>query len=375
MSAVEDAQTALHLLGALLFAFLFTRAVRSGVVDSGTLSARRMLVALACLAVLFVAMVGTLNYLVNPFGIYPTRLFDPIVLNSRTEKMKRYRRVEPPPEIVVLGGSSSFAMPPAYITALTGRPAFNASLHGGVPADYLAFLRYMVSIGKVPKLLLVPMSVHLVRPNLPTGFEPHNPLEPFIRGQVGDRLEWARWLVTPEQTRASLHLLAVEAKGRPTAHYRFDPDGRARFRESSASLDQIVDSYLATKEWGPDLFRFAALDDAQLSQFRSFLALAHSLGVKVIVYLPPLYPRAEAFYERETNLLALRADLLDRLRAWQTEGLIVAVHDFSHVDSFGGSATEFHDLAHPTFEACRRMLDVMLGPRSRSLTGSPRPSS
>ena len=76
-------------------------------------------------------------------------------------------------------------------------------------------------------------------------------------------------------------------------------------RESGAPLDRIVDSYLATKEWGPALFGFRDLDETQISYFRQFLTLARRLGVKVIVYVPPLYPRAVAFYERETNLPAL----------------------------------------------------------------------
>jgi hypothetical protein len=59
---------------------------------------------------------------------------------------------------------------------------------------------------------------------------------------------------------------------------------------------------MATKEWGPDLFAFRDLDDTQLSYFRQFLAVARRMDIKVIVYVPPLYPRAVAFYERETNL-------------------------------------------------------------------------
>jgi len=334
-----------------------------------------MVASVAGMAGLLVGVIAGLNYLVNPFGIYSTHLFEPIVLHSRTEKMKLYRFAEPPPEVLVLGGSSSFSMPPAYITELTGRPAFNASLHGGVPEDYLAFLRYIISLRKVPKLLIVPLSVEMVRPNLPKGFEPHNPLEPYLQEKAGNPLEAVRWLLTLQQTVASLHLLTMEMGTRPSAHYRFDPDGRAHFRVSPASLDQIVDAYMATKEWGPDLFRFRALDPAQLSHFRDFLALAHRLDIKVIVYVPPLYPRAVAFYEKEANLLSLRADLLERLRAWQAEGLIAAVHDFTRLDSFGGNATEFHDLAHPTVEASRRMLDLMLGSRNGMRTGSPRPAS
>ena len=351
----------MRLMGLALFAFLFVRALRT--VESPPVRSGRWLLARVGLAAAFLLfLVATLNYLVNPFGIYSTRLVEPLVLHSRTEKMRLYRVAQPPPEIVVLGSSSSFTMSPVYIRERTGRPAFNASLHGGVPEDYLAFLRYMASLDKLPKLLIVPMSVELVRPNLATGFEPHNPLKPYLERGTRDVLEGAHWLLTLEQTRASLRLLAADRKGRPPSHYRFDADGWGHFADSSTPLEKIVDAYMATKEWGPGLFAFRDLDPAQISYFRQFLALARHLDVKVIVYVPPLYPRAVAFYERETNLPALRAQLIEHLRAWQAGGLIAAVHDFTRVESFGGAAAEFHDLAHPTAAASRRMLDLMLLP-------------
>jgi len=357
---LDDIETPSRLIGAAVFAFVFVRAlaVESRYPPS---AAGWMITRVGLMAALMLSLVAGLNYLVNPFGIYPSRLFEPIVLHSRMEKMHLYRTAQPPPEIVVLGSSSSFTMSPAYIRQRTGRPAFNASMHGGVPEDYLAFLRYMASIDKVPKVLIVPLSVELVRPNLPTGFEPHNPLKPYLDRTSSRPLEELRWLFTLEQTRASFRLLASEQRGRPPSHYRFDADGWAHFVESGATLDQIVDSYLTTKEWGRGLFAFERLDETQMSYFRQFLELARRLGAEVIVYVPPLYPRAVALYDRETNLPSLRAKLIEHLHAWHGEGLVAAVHDFTRVESFGGRSAEFHDLAHPTADASRRMLDLLLG--------------
>ena len=360
LRVLEGVEEPLRLLGAVLFAILFVRASREAE-RSPVRSARWLLARIALAGALLLSVVAGLNYLVNPFGIYSPHLFEPLLLHSRAEKMRLYRIAQPPPEIVVLGSSSSFSMPPAYIRERSGRPAFNASLHGGVPGDYLAFLRYMASLDKVPKLLIVPLSVELLRPNLSASFEPHNPLERYREGEPRDLLEGPRWLLTLEQTRASLRVLAAEQKGRPPSQYRFDADGGGRFTTSSVRLEQVVDAYLAA-EWGPDLFRFPALDEAQIFHFRQFLELARRLTVKVIVYIPPLHPRAVALYERETNLPALRTELLEHLRIWQAEGLVANVHDFTRLASFGGEASEFHDLAHPTAEASRRMLDIILRP-------------
>jgi hypothetical protein len=355
-NALQDVETPLRLAGFALFALLFARGLTSAEAPP-IAAARRLLVRVFVAAALLLSLVAGFNYLVNPLGIYSTRLFEPIVLRSRSDKMRLYRSVNPPPEIVVLGSSSSFSMPPAYIRERTGRPAFNASLHGGVPEDYLAFLRYLVSLDKIPRLLIVPLSVELLRPNLPRGFEPNNPLAPFLEKDHRDLLDGPRRLVSLDQTRASLRLLAADRRGRPPAQYRFDADGWGHFAQTDAPLERIVENYMATKEWGPALFSFQHLDGRQLSYFREFLALARRLGVKVIVYVPPLYPKALAFYEKETNLPVLREELLGQLQAWRAEGLIVSVHDFTRLESFGGRASEFADLAHPTAEASRRMLD------------------
>src|SRR5262245_33529934 len=118
LGALDDVRTA-HLLGLALFAFLFARGLRVEPAASMR-SARWLLVRVSVAATFFLGMVAGLNSLVNPFGIYATRLFEPIVLHSRSEKMQLYRAARPRPEIVVLGSSSSFAMPPAYIRARTG---------------------------------------------------------------------------------------------------------------------------------------------------------------------------------------------------------------------------------------------------------------
>jgi len=115
LSVLEDVETPVRLMGlalfAFLFAFLFVRALWTAE-SSSVRSARWLLARVGPTAALLLFLVATLNSLVNPLGIYSTRLFEPLVLHSRTEKMRLYRAAQPPPEFVVLGRSSSFTMSP-----------------------------------------------------------------------------------------------------------------------------------------------------------------------------------------------------------------------------------------------------------------------
>lgn len=355
--ALADVELMAPVAGVLLFAALFATAARSSSPEppgAARAFVRRFAVALALQAV----VVGALNFVVNPFGLYPPHVFEPIVLNSRVQKTRLYAARQPPPEIVILGNSVSFTMPPAYIQERTGRRAFNASIHGGVPGDYLAFFRYMVAMGKPPRVLIVPVSVETLRPNLPTGFEPNDPLRRYRTGSARDPLEVPGELIGMPQTEASLRLLSVEWKGRGAPQYRFDADGFGHFL-GTTPLDAAVDSYLA-HEWGPSLFAFATLDGPQVSALHELLVQCREQGVRVLAYIPPYQPRAAEIYARASGLPALKAQLVDHLQRWRGEGLLVSVDDFSQVESFGGSADMFHDLAHPTVEAARRMLDRML---------------
>src|SRR5262245_33156091 len=130
LSVLEDVEPPVRLLGLSLFSLLFVGALRA-TENQPARGAGWLLAWVGLAAVPLLALVAGLNYLVNPLMIYSTRLFQPIVLHSRSEKMLLYRAAEPPPEIVVLGSSTSFTMAPAFIRERTGRPAFNASLHGG----------------------------------------------------------------------------------------------------------------------------------------------------------------------------------------------------------------------------------------------------
>ena len=97
LSVLENVETPLRLLGLALFAFLFLGALRTAASPPAR-SARWLLARAGLAAALFLFLVATLNLVVNPLGIYSTRLFEPLVLHSRAEKMRLYRAAEPPPE-------------------------------------------------------------------------------------------------------------------------------------------------------------------------------------------------------------------------------------------------------------------------------------
>jgi hypothetical protein len=348
-------QTILGLLGLALFTALFLAARRVPMAAPSRTGASPGV----ALPLLFITSVASLNYVVNPFGLFDVHLFEPIVLHSRAAKVKLYLDRRPPPEVVLLGSSPTFTMEPSYVLARTGRPAFNASVHGGTPRDFLAFTRFMLRHGRPPRFLIAAFRVEQFRPDTRVGFEPGDPLESFVAedpATLRRAMEEAETLLTLEQTEASVRLLAVEVQGRPEPFYRFDADGLGHFKPYS--LDEYLESYLVEAA-KPYHFRFSDLNPAQLGYLDGFFALCRQNGIGVIAYLAPYHPRLTELWDRQTRLPLLRARLLDELERRQANGG-VTVHDFSRVESFGGTDRMFLDALHPDQEASRRMLDILL---------------
>jgi len=311
------------------------------------------------LPAVLLASVASLNYVVNPFGLFDTHLFEPIVLHSRAAKVKLYLERQPRPQIVLLGSSPTFTMEPSYVEARTGRPAFNAAVHGGTPRDFLALTRMMLRNGPPPKAAIAAFRVEQFRPDTRVGFEPGDPLDSFVADDAAGlrrAAEEAETLLTLEQTEASLRLLSVELQGRPEPHYRFDPDGLGHFK--SYSLDEALKDYLVEAA-KPYHFRFRQLNAAQLQYLAQFFALCRAHGIRVVAYVPPYHPRLTALWDAQTRLPELREGLLAELRRQQAQGG-VTVHDFTRVESFGGGDRMFLDALHPSPEANRLILDVLL---------------
>jgi len=327
-------------------------------------TSKRFLHELLVRCLLLLLATAALNLLVDPFGTYGTRVFEPIVFSTRGPKLFLYEQRRPRPEIVVLGSSRSFTVEPAYIEARTSRRAFNAAVHGARLADYLDLARCFSRDGAFPGIVIVGLGVEQV---LGVG-QPAERQEPLAKchgplGVSASRVaQRYRGLFTLEETWASVRTLALDVRGRPAPRFTFAADGLVLGSElppqERAKLEQAVDDGLAGN-WYPGIFAADGLEPRSVAQLQQLLELCRDKRARVVVYIPPFHPRATARYLRESHFGRLKAQLLDQLASWEA-GFPLKVYDFTDVSQFGGSEEMFYDASHPTMQAYRRMLDVML---------------
>ena len=117
----------------------------------------------ACSASLVVASlvcVATLNWTVNPYGQYSSNCFEPIVQDSRCEKVELFERLEAAPQGLILGSSRALKFEPEYLQTRTSQTFFNFAVNHGRPEDFLATVRYYRDrFGFCPKTVLIGVDV------------------------------------------------------------------------------------------------------------------------------------------------------------------------------------------------------------------------
>lgn len=320
--------------------------------------APRLLIASACA----LAVVASVNFVVNPFGSYAPDVFEPMVLHSRADKL-RLLDAAPPPDVLILGSSATFAMAPEQVRRRTGLSAFNASVHGGTPRDYHALLRHLEERGPFPRVVLMALSFEQLRPDARVGFEPGDPLTRYVSGERRPAFGSAAALLAADQTESSVRRLRASLRGEvPPPAYRFAADGLGSFTHPPSLV-------MTERRGGNPELTFAGIDDGQWGHLHSVLDTCRARGTRVVVFLPPLHPQLARMWEETTSLEPIIRELQRRLASYEPRPL-AAVRDFRRLESFGGRADQFVDMRHPDAEANRLMLDVLLGDVAPSPAGA-----
>jgi len=309
--------------------------------------------------------VGAFNYVVNPFGLYPTHLFEPLVLTTRDFKMNLYTDYSPPPQAIVLGSSRSFTVDPNQIERLWHYSTFNASVTGGHVEDSLAFLRYISQVGKLPDLLIINVAPevflgddinrYVQEPDalLWNYVDYRDPLYP-----LKDTVYRISRLFSKEQIDASLRVLQAKAiSTQQLSGYVFDTNGMGRIYATHLTADDLNPDKLIYSEWGkmfaeyhPSLYRLDVL--------RQILDMAKQQHMLVIGYIPPYHPVLRDILETRIEFTSNLNYITGQLDIFEKE---YPFHYINFIDSelFANGSEMFYDIVHPTVQASALMMQQL----------------
>jgi hypothetical protein len=317
-------------------------------------------------------LVATLNFVVNPYAQYPTRLVRPLVQTSRSEKVSLLAKQSVPPQGLILGSSRVLKFEPSYLQEKTSLRFFNAGMNYARPEDILAFLRhYQMQHGRAPHRLLIGLDVAAFSDAAPVDArllsEPTlGSLIPEAKGFSGSLRPWQE-LLSWQQTVSSLRSLQQLWK-QPSSEVSpdelFQPDGLLTYvrreREMAKGTYDFAAALAYNQREYESLFRsFGTISPLRCELMEQILDYCDEHHTEVSLFLTPLHPQLKDHLCMTTGYAARQREVSRMLRRLAERHQCPFV-DFSDLRSFQGDPRLFVDGIHPLEQNTRRMIDLLL---------------
>lgn len=311
------------------------------------------------------AVIAAVNYVVNPYAIFPSRAFPPVAWQSRRQKAEMLEARARRPEVLILGSSRTMKVAPTQVTRLSGLDAFNACVDSARAEDWTAMYRYTTEAlrANVPEVIIGAdvesfqnkkdadarlLGTYELRPFLPFSLKWR-----WYLHAVEDALSW------PQLT-DSLNSIKYRFRGYPEGKYRFDETGVLHYvvweREIAAG----------TFKWDPSLEEYdgrlegmTTLAPWRRAFFEELLRLTGERGARVRVFITPLHPKLLEHLRHTRDYDRLRAETVAYLQEQQRRFPHLKAVDFTEVSSFGGQPDGFLDGAHTTDENSAVMTEAL----------------
>lgn len=304
--------------------------------------------------VLALICIGSLNYFVNPEGLYGTHLVPQILWGARPQKAVMLKSVQPPPEALIMGSSRVMTILPAEVQAATGLRTFNAGVDSAKAEDFYILLRYAVEQAHLrPKLLILGCDVEVFHNHEPVHYYLQQPslLASFLWHSESQHWRWQTFtkLLSHQETQLAVESLYKSVRRKTTPFSHAEADGHVVDdeweRERAAGRQDLQREIRFTIDrFRPRYDDYTGLSEERLAYFDATLHYAHDHGIQTIVFLTPTRPAVEeglrqhGYEERKQEVTAA----LQRISsAWSAR-----FHDFSSAESFGGDPSHFYDGVH-----------------------------
>lgn len=338
------------------------------------MSARRFCAFTVLLALFGWSAIASLNFIVNPYAQYPTRLVEPLVQLSRSQKVNLLQQMKSAPAGLILGSSRVLKLEPDYLEAETGLPFFNGGVNHGRPEDFLALLRfYRSEFDHYPSILVLGLDVSAFAPsNIDARLLSQPELVKLIPEviRIRDRFQLWRELLSWQQTKSSLKALQYGwLNSRPPEVESYRPDGLLVYRQREAELAAGIYDFDAALEYNKREYRhlfadYPELSAERLAYFETLVETCRTNDVQLIVFATPLHPELTSHLRDETDYAERREELV-RYLTGAADRSAVEFYDFTDITTFHGDPGSFVDGIHPLESNTRRMIDRMQEPSPR----------
>jgi hypothetical protein len=293
-----------------------------------------------------------LAFTVNPRAHFETQIFPPIILDSRAQKMTRFRAFQGT-EGLILGSSRAFKLSPKELEQLTGARFFNFAVDSGRTEDFLAIYRWSRANGAKISKLIIALDVEALHDDdtFDQRLKSNGELMRALEGNstsfnnLHRPAELAKSIFSKPYAVDIFQSLKAAFKGTKSQRI-FESDGLHQYLELDRQKTDgtfNLESRIATsrREYRWRFEGMKGLSPARKKYLESLLTEAKRDGAQVLIYITTLHPKLTESLARETKYAARLHDTRDYVAA-----LPVATLDLSEAQFFGGNLTDWYDGAH-----------------------------
>ncbi|MCX6645635.1 MAG: hypothetical protein NTY09_04660 [bacterium] len=295
-----------------------------------------------------------LNYIVDPFAIYGTGIFDSLEFNRYQDKYFLLRDFDPKPSALIIGSSRMTFMDPEIVEEITGMRCFVWGCPDARMEIEYAMLRIALEEFHCPvKILIIGVE--------PEVFHPTKPINPEAKviDEYTKYFEKSPWwseftekfsrLFTIEQTLGSVKVLIREIQGKESERvFDFRNDGFPLLPDNiyDGAGERIQEGILQYPYTGFGIEEFTGLSEDRKHYFEEILRICDENDIKVYAITTPLHP------DLVRRLFDLGArPIFDETAAFvktEVEQYGGVFRDYTTIESFNGSPDYFLDAYHMT---------------------------
>ena len=332
---------------------------------------KRFCVCTASIVAVSLFCVATVNWTVNPYGQYSSNCFEPIVHDSRSEKVELLERLETAPLGLILGSSRALKFEPEYLQKRTSQTFFNFAVNHGRPEDFLAIVRYYLDrFGCYPKTILIGVDVASLNDVVPNDARLSS--EPRLFAFAKETSSWSddfdrfSQLFSYQQLNSSVRSIrnCVHPIQRNVDVQSFTTDGVIQYFERQAQIEAGTYDFESALDFNHREFlsifgQFTNPSQRRLEYLRETVQLCESNGSQVYLFTTVSHPRLRELLADKTKFLQVEERAVKAIQTIALDLNAKFVY-FGSVESFAGDPDCFVDGVHPLEPNTRRMIDRLI---------------
>jgi hypothetical protein len=317
----------------------------------------------------------SMAYYANPHDRFSTQRFLFVDIRARNIKSTLYEKIDPDPQIIVLGTSRAFTFAPEYIYQKTDYKTFNFSVESATVFDYFWQLKYILSKEKKaqqpPRALVIDIAAYI-----PSGLNPAStaqktfakqPLNtlPYLslNRQKDVLLAYGEDLLSIQSVSDSLYLITHPFLKPDIQAITFQADGFGirkpiTHEEYQTTLQSDLKGYQYS---GAGSF-CTKLDSQGTELLKQLVSTAEQNHIGVVLYQSPLNEtvlqalilKDERFYQCQK----LWADFMIQLKSTHKNVWFINLVDYQPISSMKEEG--FYDTMHLRENASQAVIDQLI---------------